>query len=106
MKVAYWVATNLCIDRTEKKNKNIAFISNTDEEDVQCDMDTNESFSDAIVLLGRKFNKVLKKMDRKSRPDVKKMQFEISKNSGLQRKGRIACSPKVSRHALRQTWRT
>jgi hypothetical protein len=73
-------------DRTEKKNKNITFISNTDEEDVQCNVDTDESISDVIVLLGRKFNKVLKRMDRKSRPNVKNMQFDISKNNGFQRK--------------------
>jgi len=52
--------------RTEKKNKSIVFISNTEEEDVQCNVDTDESFSNAIVLLGSQFNKVLKRMDRKS----------------------------------------
>lgn len=67
-------------DRTEKNNKNIAFISNTDEEEVQCDVDTDASFSDAIALLGRQFNKVLKRMVRKSRPNVKNMQLNISKN--------------------------
>jgi len=55
-------------DRTEKK-KCIAFLSNTDEEDVQCNMDTDESVSDAIVLLRRQFNKILKRMYRKSRPN-------------------------------------
>jgi len=39
-------------DRCEKKKKNIYFISNTDEEDVQCDMETDESISDAIVRQG------------------------------------------------------
>jgi hypothetical protein len=52
-------------DRPEKKNKNITFISNTNEEDVQCEKHNDESISDAIVLVGRKFNKVLKRMDRK-----------------------------------------
>jgi len=31
-------------DRTEKKNKIIAFISKNDEEDLQCNMDIDESF--------------------------------------------------------------
>jgi len=75
-------------DRNEKKNKSFAFISNIDEEDVQCDMDTNESVSDAIVLLGRQCYRVLKRMDRKSRPNVKKMKFHISKNCWFQRKER------------------
>jgi len=54
-------------DRPEKKNKNITFISNTNEEDVQCEKHTDESISDAIVLVGWKFNKVLKRMDNKER---------------------------------------
>jgi hypothetical protein len=51
-------------DRSEKKNKSIAFVSNTNVEEMQCEMETDESILDAIVLLGRQFNKVLKKMDR------------------------------------------
>ncbi|MCI18307.1 gag-pol polyprotein, partial [Trifolium medium] len=38
-------------DRSEKKNKSIAFVSNADDEEMQCDMETDESISDAIVLL-------------------------------------------------------
>lgn len=52
-------------DRSEKKNKSITFISNTIDEEVQYDLETNEGISNAIVLLGRQFNKVLKIMDRK-----------------------------------------
>ncbi|MCI74600.1 gag-pol polyprotein, partial [Trifolium medium] len=48
-------------DRTEKKSKSIAFVSNTDDEELECDLETNEGISDAIVLLGRQFNKVLKR---------------------------------------------
>ncbi|MCI93102.1 gag-pol polyprotein, partial [Trifolium medium] len=38
-------------DRSERKNKSIAFVSNTDEEEVQGEMETDESISDEIVLL-------------------------------------------------------
>ena len=68
-------------DRSEKKNKSITFVSNTEDEEDQCDLETGEGISNAIVLLGRKFNKVLKKMDRKSRPDVKHMSLDISKKN-------------------------
>jgi len=56
-------------------------------------MDTDESFSDAIVLLGRQFNNVLKRMGMKQRPNVKNMSFDISKNNGSQRKGRTDEKP-------------
>ncbi|PNX93845.1 gag-protease polyprotein, partial [Trifolium pratense] len=62
----YEVAIN---ERAKKNNKNIAFVSNTDDEEVQSDMGSDESISDAIVRLGREFNKVLKMMDKNSRPN-------------------------------------
>lgn len=46
-------------DRTEKKNKSIAFVFNTEEEEDQYEKDTEESLSDAIALVGIKFNKSL-----------------------------------------------
>ncbi|MCI24666.1 gag-pol polyprotein, partial [Trifolium medium] len=47
-------------NREEKKRKSIAFVSNAGDEETQGDADTDESISDAIVLLGRQFNKVLR----------------------------------------------
>src|SRR6266487_6089845 len=44
------------------KNKSIALVSNTDNEDHQDDIDTDESISDAMVLLGKQFNKVMRRM--------------------------------------------
>lgn len=80
-------------DRSEKKNKSTTFISNTDNEKAQCDTETDEGIFNAIVLLGRQFNKVLKRMDRKSRPNVKNMSFYISKNSDSQRKEKAKNTP-------------
>ncbi|XP_050888765.1 uncharacterized protein LOC127093915 [Lathyrus oleraceus] len=75
-------------DRSEKKNKSITFVSNTEDEENQCDLDIDEGISNAIVLLGRQFNKVLKGMDRKSRPNVKNISYDISKNNDFQRRTR------------------
>ena len=50
-------------------------------------METNKGISNAIIDLGKQFNKVLQKMDRKPRPNVENMSFNISKNSNVQRKG-------------------
>jgi len=68
------------------KKKNIAFVSNTNEEDVQCDMETDESILDALVRLGKEFNKVLEMIDKKSRPNVQNISFNISRNSDSQRR--------------------
>ncbi|KAK2369245.1 hypothetical protein QL285_082393 [Trifolium repens] len=73
-------------ERSEMKNKSITSISNIDDE-IQCDMETNKGISNAIIDLGKQFNKVLQKMDRKPRPNVENMSFNISKNSNVQRKG-------------------
>jgi len=59
--------------RSKKKKKNIAFVSNTDDKDIQCEMETDESISDTIVCIGRELNKVLEMMDRKSMPNLKDM---------------------------------
>lgn len=48
-------------DISEKKKKGIAFMSNTEEYEDQ----SKESFSEAIALVGRKFNNSLNKLDRK-----------------------------------------
>jgi hypothetical protein len=47
-------------DKSEKKNKSIAFVSNTEDEENQCDLDAGEGMTNVIVLLGRQFNKILK----------------------------------------------
>ena len=68
------------------KKKSIAFVSNTDEEDVQCDMETDENILDAFVRLGREFNKVLEMIDKNSRPNIQNISPNISRNSESQRR--------------------
>ena len=62
---------------TEKKHKNIAFVSNTSNEQAQIDLETNEGIFDVMVLLGRQFNNILKNI-----------LFDISRNSESQRRDR------------------
>ncbi|CAJ2636537.1 unnamed protein product [Trifolium pratense] len=58
----YEVAAN---EKMDKKNKSIAFVSNAEEEDQLSDTESEQSISDAMVLLGKQFNKVLKRMDKR-----------------------------------------
>lgn len=69
-------------DKSENKNKSISFVSNIEDEEDQCDLDTDEGMSNAIVLLRRQFNRVLKGMHCKSRQNDKNISPDISKNSG------------------------
>ena len=64
------------IDNAEKKNKSIAFVSNTEEE---CKEDNEEKISEAIAMLGRQFNKLIKIIDPKSRSNVKNISSDISR---------------------------
>ena len=73
-------------ERSEKKNKSIAFVTNTEDEEEECDMGIDEGISNAIVLLGRQFNKVLKKMDRNPRSNVKNDSYDIHKSNEFGRK--------------------
>jgi hypothetical protein len=47
-------------ERGDKKNKSIAFVTNTDDEESQTDCQKEESIADALMLIGRQFNKVLR----------------------------------------------
>ena len=38
-------------DRSKNNNKSITFVSNTKDEENQCDLDTDEGMTNAIVLL-------------------------------------------------------
>jgi len=75
-------------DRTEKKHKSIVFLSNINNEQAQSDLETNEGIFDAMIFLGRQFNNILKKMDRKRGPNVKNISFDVNKNNESQRKDR------------------
>ena len=79
-------------DSSEKKIKSVAFVSNTDGDDDNSEKDMGEEFSDALALLGRQFNKVFKRFDRKSSPFVHDKpsrnfnKFDNYNNPGSQKK--------------------
>ncbi|GAU48935.1 hypothetical protein TSUD_373440 [Trifolium subterraneum] len=97
-------------ERLEKKNKSIAFVSNTEDEDLESDMESTDSdedlesdmestdsVSEAIVLLGRQFNKVLKRMDRRPRQNARHLATDMSRSIGYSRKTKIDEKPAQSK---------
>ena len=73
-------------ERTKKKNKNLAFMSNDEREEDQFDLDTDEGLTNTIVWLGKQFNKLMKKMEGRAKQHVQNISFDIRKNSENQRK--------------------
>ena len=64
-------------DNVDKKNKSIALVSNTEDENKE---DEEENISEAIAMLGRYFNKLIKRMDPKSRSNVKNIPSDINRS--------------------------
>ncbi|XP_058761387.1 uncharacterized protein LOC131634779 [Vicia villosa] len=73
-------------DRAEKKNKSIDFAANTEVGTEECHLDSDEGISNAIVLLGRQFNRVVKQMGRNPRSNVKDIPSDTQKSNDLGRK--------------------
>ena len=79
-------------DKPDKRSKIIPFMSNKTEVDDQYEVELAGEFTNALALLGRKFNKAFKIFDRKSRLNVLDKESdnfkrsEIFRNSGYQRK--------------------
>ncbi|XP_057452470.1 uncharacterized protein LOC130744299 [Lotus japonicus] len=74
-------------ERSDKKNKSIAFVSNTEDDD-QSEKDVDENIAEAIALLGKKFNKVMRKFDRRSKSNTSDKRFDTAKNSVNSRRGK------------------
>ncbi|GAU37544.1 hypothetical protein TSUD_369920 [Trifolium subterraneum] len=81
-------------ERIERKNKSIAFVSNAAEEDEQ---DSGESFSEAIVMLGRQFNKILRKADKNSWKGAKNNASDIMRSIDAQKKSKGDEKPTVNK---------
>ncbi|WJX12437.1 hypothetical protein P8452_02940 [Trifolium repens] len=73
-------------ERGDKKNKSIAFVSNTDEENDQIEDGEEDSIADAIAMLGRQFNKLLKRVDRRNRQNGQSIRFDINKQQNSLKK--------------------
>ena len=64
-------------EQTEKKGKGIAFVSCADEEEEADESD--DDLSNDIAMLGRQFNKLQRRVDRRPRRNVRNIQTDISK---------------------------
>src|SRR3954471_4365775 len=63
-------------ENSEKKNKSIAFVSNSQDE---VEESREENLSESIAMLGKQFNKIIRRMDQKPRPNVKNISSDISR---------------------------
>jgi len=61
--------------RTEKKGKSIAFTSGTENDVVLGDCMGNEDLSEDLVLLGKQFNRIMKHVIRRPRPNGQNIRF-------------------------------
>ncbi|KAK2357265.1 hypothetical protein QL285_094555 [Trifolium repens] len=66
-------------ERGDKKNKSIAFVTNTNDGDDHSEDEEEDSIADVIAMLGRQFNKVLKRVDRRNRQNGQSIRFDINK---------------------------
>ncbi|KAK2371769.1 gag-protease polyprotein [Trifolium repens] len=66
-------------DRGDKKNKSIAFVTNTEDDVAESDDEEGDSIADVIAMLGRQFNKVLKRVDHRTRQNGQSIRFDINK---------------------------
>ena len=51
--------------RNEKKDKNLAFASKSAADDLQIESEGEESLAESMAMLGRQFNKLMKKVDQR-----------------------------------------
>jgi len=81
-------------DGSEKKAKSIAFMSNTEGEDEEGGQEIDEYLANEVAMLGRQFNRLLKKMDVRSKENVKNISSNISKSNNAGRRTRSDEKPK------------
>jgi len=62
-------------NRTKKKGKSIAFISFTENDVVLGDCVGDEDLSENLVLLGKQFNRIMKHVNRRPRPNGQNISF-------------------------------
>ncbi|KAK2391549.1 gag-protease polyprotein [Trifolium repens] len=73
-------------ERGDKKNKSIAFVSNTEESNDQSEDEEEDSIADAIAMLGKQFNKVLKRVGGRNRQNGQSIRFDINKQQNSLKK--------------------
>ena len=78
----------LGISEKSEKKKSIAFVSNAEDSEDEGSQAKDEGVSKELVLLGKQFNRVLKRMDWKSIANVQNKSLDISKNQDVGRRSR------------------
>ncbi|KAK2421589.1 gag-protease polyprotein [Trifolium repens] len=78
-------------EQTEKKSKGIAFKSSADHEEEDYDLD--EDFSNDLALIGRQFNKLLRKMDRRPKKNYTNIQTDTNKQGSTSSKAKTDEKP-------------
>jgi len=66
-------------NKTEKKGKDIAFTTNTVDDEAHEDILDDENLSENLVLLGRQFNRILKQVNMKPKGNGPNIRFNIDK---------------------------
>jgi len=69
-------------NKTEKKGKSVALVSNIENKAPLGDLVSNEDLSENLVMLGRQFNKILKQVNRKPRPNGQNIRFNNDQQTG------------------------
>src|ERR1043165_9220007 len=72
-------------ETVDKKNKSISLVSNTEE---GCKVDDVEKISEALAMLGRQFNRLIRKVDPKSRSNVKDISSDIGRSHDSSRRSK------------------
>lgn len=73
------------IDHIEERKKGIALLSNTSVDQTEGNLETNEESSEAIVLIGRQFNNILRKINGRCGTDVRNIPSDINRESPRER---------------------
>ena len=69
-------------------------MSNTEEEEEEGGQVIDEDLANDVAMLGRQFNRLLKKMDVRSKANVKNISPDISKSNNAGRRTRSEENPK------------
>jgi hypothetical protein len=73
-------------DQPDKKNNGIAFLSNTCDKQTEGDLEIDNEISEAVALLGRQINKVLKRLGRGLKSNAKNIPSDIRQSNDSKEK--------------------
>jgi len=74
---------------TEKKGKGVAFTSNTENDELLENSVGDEDLSENLVMLGRQFNRILKQVNRRPRPNGQNIRFNTDQQTSNEKNVRL-----------------